>query len=244
MSEPTMSFEGTPLWPNSALNGYDAQTASEPADTAKTWADLSTSDTTATELQPGIEEPTADVAILDGEAAETPAPIEWVGESADNQAAEQKRLGWFRRNRLKLALGAAAVSTTASFLVDPMDTATTVKAKGAAVGIGMLASDAVWAASAAVMYRSAFGEWKNPLKISKDNLVEAASAYHENKVFRAAYRVNMLAATAFFAIPTAAVTTNLPPESWGVLTPSALEFSTTVALRLAINEKLKEHGQK
>lgn len=212
--------------------------------------------------------------FLIGEAGEA---VETVG-STDVMTSEEgapndptERPGWLRRNRFRIAMGAGAVSLAASLVADPVGRE---MKPFAYVGAGMAGSDIVWAASAGVAYRAAFGGWKSLVRISedklaardhesktsrvaraidaigamaiisKDELAEAAARAYDSKVFKVAYVVNTIAATAFFAIPAGVMTTELPVESWGMLTPSALEFATTITARLAINAKLRERGEK
>lgn len=169
-------------------------------------------------------------------------------------AAPEKKRSWWRRNQLKLALGAAALSVGLTFMANPAgEVLDKVKGEVPAVGIGMLAAEGAWIAGAGMMLAGAGKKVsKNPLKLksSMAEITEMAKSGElgatakDSKLFKAGFAINLAGALAEFAIPAAAVCTKLPVESWGVLSLSTLDLAATALIRYVIVDGIRTNAAK
>jgi len=157
---------------------------------------------------------------------------------AADEIAEQHDAGrlerlWNGIKRNKVAV-AAGVITVASMVANPIgDTIKSLAETAAYVGPGMVAAEAAWIGGAAMMLAAIGKKIINPLKIHQ-RFKEIPDAAAESTLFKSGLAINTVAAVAEFVIPTVAVTTKLPVESWGILSFAAVDLLATVALRKVI----------
>jgi len=170
-------------------------------------------------------------------------PIDPIMLSPEAQAREKRFAGWWHRNRMRVALGAVAVSTAATLMMSPLEE--TVETIGddvptaVAAGVGMVAMEAAWIGGAAMMVGAAGRRvMRNPLRI-REQLKDVAQDANDSKTFKAGFWINTGAAVSQFAIPTALVVSQLPPESWGILAPAVVDLGATVVLRHVIMDGIK-----
>jgi hypothetical protein len=171
------------------------------------------------------------------------APIDDAEDSAgkhraEDEITEQHEAGrlerlWNGIKRNKVAV-AAGVITVASMAANPIgDTIKSLAETATYVGPGMIAAEAAWIGGAAMMLAAIGKKIINPLKIHQ-RFKEIPDAAAESNLFKAGLAINTAAAVAEFVIPTIAVTTKLPVESWGILSFAAVDLLATVALRKVI----------
>lgn len=164
---------------------------------------------------------------------------EYVGRHrASDEISEQHEAGrlerlWNGIKRNKVAVAAGAI-TVASMIASPIgDTIKSLAETATYVGPGMVAAEAAWIGGAAMMLGAIGKKIINPLKIHQ-RFKEIPDAAAESTTFKAGLAINTVAAVAEFVIPTVAVTTKLPVESWGILSFAAVDLLATVALRKVI----------
>lgn len=156
----------------------------------------------------------------------------------DDEVTEQHEAGrlerlWNGIKRNKVAV-AAGVVTVASMVANPIgDTVKSLAETAAYVGPGMVVAEAAWIGGAAMMLAAIGKKIINPLKIHQ-RFKEIPDAAAESTLFKSGLAINTVAAVAEFVIPTVAVTTKLPVESWGILSFAAVDLLATVALRRVI----------
>jgi len=170
-------------------------------------------------------------------------PVDPIMLSPEEQTRKKRFEGWWQRSRVKIALGAVAVSTAATLMMSPLEE--TVEAIGddvpmaVAAGVGMVAMEAAWIGGAAMMVGAAGRRVaRNPLRI-RSQLTDIAKDANESATFKAGFWINTGAAVSQFVIPTALVVSQLPPESWGILAPAVVDLGATVVLRHVIMDGIK-----
>lgn len=176
------------------------------------------------EVEPDLQLPESDQAI--GQEDLGNSPIDDAEQGRFSRMAEA-----LRHNKAPAAAGAI---TVASLVANPMGQTIHALAEVAPyVAPGMVAAEAAWIGGAAMMLAAIGKRLRNPLKIrSEFGAVSESTA--NSRLFQAGLIVNTAAALAECAIPTAAVTANLPVESWGILAFSTLDLWATVVLRRMI----------
>lgn len=200
--------------------------------------EVDSSEAVAYEVVPEALAESSDLAAETSDSANSGSPLE--AEAAETalipEPGRLERL-WngMRRNKTATAVGAL---TVASLVATPLATpfGQTVKSLAETtkyVGPGMVAAEMAWIGGAAMMLAAIGKKVLNPLKI-RSHFREIPEAAAESNLFMAGLVVNTTAALAEFAIPTLAVTTKLPVESWGVLAVSTFDLIATVALRRLI----------
>lgn len=170
-------------------------------------------------------------------------PVDPIMLAPEEQAREKRFEGWWKRSRVKIALGAVAVSTAATLMMSPLEeTIDSIEddvPTAVAAGVGMVAMEAVWIGGAAMMVGAAGRRVaRNPLRI-RSQLKDIAEDASKSKTFKAGFWINTGAAVSQFAIPTALVVSQLPPESWGILAPAVVDLGATVVLRHLILDGIK-----
>lgn len=186
-------------------------------------------------------------------AAETPVVDAFESMAADFnelRAADEHRSGWQRarewaaRNKGKLALGAAAVSATLTFTMNPLGEVTHEIVEAAPViGVGIVASEAMFAGGIALMATSVGSKIGNPLKL-KERLPEICAEANDSKLFKAGFWINTVGAVGSAAIIAGGVVAKLPPESYGVLGFAAADLAVTVAVRKAMLSGIRRNAEK
>ena len=161
-----------------------------------------------------------------------------------SQTLSERTVGWVRKHKLALALGASAASAAMLFTLNPGEGTVddTVEAAGWAT-TSLVAGEALWIGGAAMMLASSgskVGGFRG-LSHIHEKMPEIAKNANESKLFKTGFWVNTTGAVSQFILPAAIVTTQLPPESWGVLTPLAVDFGVTIAVRKAILDLVKEN---
>jgi hypothetical protein len=157
---------------------------------------------------------------------------------APDEVAEQYEAGrlerlWNTIKRNKLLVAAGTI-TVASMVAHPAGETIKALAETAPyVGPGMIAAEAAWIGGAAMMLAAIGKKVLNPLKIHS-RFKEIPDAAANSTTFKAGLGINTAAAIAEFAIPTVAVTSSLPPESWGILAFTTVDLWATIAIRRAI----------
>lgn len=136
-----------------------------------------------------------------------------------------------KRNKVVTVAGAIAVGSLAANPIG--DTIETVKDVAPYVGTGLLIGEAGWIGGAAMMLATGGKKMLNPLKI-KSAFKDTVDSAEDSKLFKTGFALNLGSAIAQFAIPTVAVTANMPPQTWGVLAVGAIDLWATVVLRRAI----------
>lgn len=176
------------------------------------------------------------------ELLEFEKPIDPIMLAPEEQAREKRFAGWWHRNRMKVALGAVAVSTAATLAMSPLEE--TMDAIGddvpvaVAAGVGWVAMEGAWIGGAAMMIGAAGRRVRNPLRI-RSQLQDIAKDANDSKTFKAGFWINTGAAVSQFAIPAALAVSQLPPESWGILAPAVVDLGATVVLRHVILDGIK-----
>lgn len=149
-------------------------------------------------------------------------------------SAMQRTRNWVNAHKWQLAVAGIATSACLTFASDKGHEAfEDAKDHLPAVGIGMVAMEAMWIGGAGMMAASVGNKIKNPLKI-RQQFPEIAKQANHSKLFTAGFWTNTAGAVGEFVIPTAVVCSKLPPETWGVLGPSLVDLGITLAVRKAI----------
>lgn len=152
-------------------------------------------------------------------------------ESSSNKPWLEKTCESVKRNKVVAVAGIIAVGSLAANPIG--DTIETVKDVAPYVGTGLLIGEAGWIGGAAMMLATGGKKMLNPLKI-KSAFKDIAENAQDSKLFKAGFALNLGSAAAQFAIPTIAVTANMPPHTWGVLAVGAIDLWATIVLRRAI----------
>lgn len=163
-----------------------------------------------------------------------------MSKETDQMSRMSRMREWAGKHKGWLVSGAFVASTGLAFTANPAsETIHQVEQVVPWVVPGMIVSEAAWIAGAAVCTGAVGNKIPlNPLKI-KSQFGEIAQKASDSKTFKAGLILNTAGAVAEFVIPTAAVVTHMPPETWGVLSFSAADLAVTVAVRKAIYNGLQ-----
>lgn len=172
-------------------------------------------------------------------------PVELEAEDLQSPALEQtdvKRPGWFRRNQMKLALAAAGLSLGATVALNPAEQ-TIEYAKDAvpAAAYGFLAMEVSFNVGLLMMSTAIGRREKNPFKW-RSMMNDLATEANNSMLFKTGFWVNTTSAVGQFAIPTAVICTQTPPEAWGMLGVPLADLAVTVAVRSAILDGIKRNA--
>jgi hypothetical protein len=228
------SQEWSPLWRSEPYGEDDPEQYGRHAriDDGLIQESIPVADGTVTEAEPVGRH------RADSIAETTTAEVEAESVVVDDEITEQHEAGrlerlWNGIKRNKVAVAAGAI-TVASMVASPIgDTIKSLAETASYVGPGMIAAEAAWIGGAAMMLGAIGKKIINPLKIHK-RFKEIPDAAAESTLFKSGLAINTVAAVAEFVIPTVAVTTKLPVESWGILSFAAVDLIATVALRKVI----------
>lgn len=187
----------------------------------------------ADETSVGRHRPETVNAATTVESVEQAEPSAVTDEITEQHEAGRLERLWNGIKRNKVAV-AAGMITVGSMLANPIgDTIKSLAETASYVGPGMIAAEAAWIGGAAMMLGAIGKKIINPLKIHQ-RFKEIPEAAAESTTFKAGLAINTAAAVAEFVIPTIAVTTKLPVESWGILAFTTVDLWATVALRKVI----------
>lgn len=182
-------------------------------------------------LTPDIE-PKTTPQLENGELA---TPID------DEHSSWLKRI--YRKNRFKIAIGAAALSLGVTLATNPAtQLANEVKHDAPYVGVGMAVGEAMWIGGALLMGAAVGSKIRNPFKI-KSQMKDIAEQANSSTMFKTGFWINTIGAVGEFVVPAVAVATHFPVESWGVLTPSLFDLGVTLYVRKAILDGVHRAGQ-
>lgn len=149
----------------------------------------------------------------------------------DDKPWHKKTWEIVKQNKVVTIAGIIAVGSIAANPIG--DTIETVKDVAPYVGTGLLIGEAGWIGGAAMMLATGGKKMFNPLKI-KSAFKDIGDNARDSKLFKAGFALNLGSAAAQFAIPTVAVTANMPPHTWGILAVGAIDLWATIVLRQAI----------
>lgn len=150
-----------------------------------------------------------------------------------------KRRGWLIGAGFVASAGIALLPGSAD------DTISDLKEVTPWVLPGMITAEAAWIGGAAMVVASAGKNnmaeaLKHPIQ-TKNQFADIARDASDTMRFKVGFGLNAAGAVAEFVIPAVAVTTHLPPESWGILSLSAADLVLTIATRKAILTAVKEN---
>ncbi len=149
---------------------------------------------------------------------------------------------WFARNKLKVALGVAAVSTALTFTISPIEeTKDSLIDAAPWVATGVIASEVMFVAGGAMMLSATGQKIGNPLKL-KGKLPEIARHANESTLFKSGFAVNALGAVGDFVVLSGAVVSELPPHSWGILGLTLMDLGVTIAVRKTMIDTIKDNS--
>jgi hypothetical protein len=154
-----------------------------------------------------------------------------IAEVNSDPSCYEKTWGVIKRNKIVTIAGAIAVGSLAANPIG--ETIEAVRDVAPYVGTGLIISEAGWIGGAAMMLATGGKKMLNPLKI-KTAFKDIADNAEDSKFFKAGFALNLSSAVAQFAIPTVAVTANMPPQTWGILAVGAIDLWATIVLRRAI----------
>ncbi len=170
-----------------------------------------------------------------------PEHLDVISEVTDDA---EKVPNWLRRNKAKLLLGVAATSLAVTLATDKLGEVQEQVADAAPwVGAGVVASEALFIGGAAMMASSVGEKIGNPLTV-KNRIPEIAKHANESTLFKTGFVTNTIGAVGDFAVISAGVVHELPPQSWGVLGLTLTDLAGTVALRKAMLDAGRKHADK
>lgn len=181
--------------------------------------------------------------ILDGVVAEPVSPVDGYAYKAPiNEAPESDNINriksWLKKQRVKLACGAFALSAGLTLASDPLEeTKKEVVEAAPWVGGGIVAAEAMWIGGAAMMVASVGDKIGNPLKL-KSRLPEVAKKANSSNLFLAGFWTNTIGAVGDFVVLSSGVMYKLPVRSWGVLGFTLMDLGLTFAIRKTIWDKV------
>lgn len=162
----------------------------------------------------------------------------------EHRSGWQRAREWAARHKGKLALGAAAVSATLTFTMNPLGEVTHEVVEAApAIGIGIATSEAMFIGGLAMMAGAVGSKVGNPIKL-RERLPEISEKANDSLLFKSGFWINTVGAVGSAAIISAGVIAKLPPESYGVLGFAAADLAVTVAVRKAMLSGIKRNVQK
>jgi hypothetical protein len=103
------------------------------------------------------------------------------------------------------------------------------------------ASEIAWIGGGAMMLAGIGSKIGNPLKI-RSRMPEIAAKANNSKLFKTGFAVNATAAVGQAGILSAGIIGELPPESWGFLGVPAADLSSTLLIRKAIWDGMKDNA--
>ena len=169
------------------------------------------------------------------------------GDNIDNLSPESRiknPLEWLKRQQLKLALGAVALSTAINYSGEYGRLESKAIEAGPWVGAGLLASEITWWGGAALMAAGVGVKISNPLKLSR-TWNEIKDKANDSPKFKTGMIVSGIGAIGLDAIPAAAAITELPADAWAFLGPStALGVGSTLWIRKIMIDRIRENKAK
>ena len=147
-----------------------------------------------------------------------------------------------KRHKGKIALGAAAVSLTATIAYNPLGEVTEnlVEATPWVAG-GLAASEGMFVGGLAMMGAAVGTSVRNPLKL-RNQLSEICQKANDSLLFKSGFWVNTAGAVGSAAIIAGGILIKMPPESYGLISFSAADLAVTVAVRKAMLNGIKNRA--
>lgn len=168
---------------------------------------------------------------------------EWATQSREAVATSWKatREG-LKRHKTKLAVGAAAVSLAATVAYNPLGEVTEDLVEASPwVGAGLVASEGMFIGGLAMMASSVGRSARNPFKI-RGQLTEICQKADDSLLFKSGFWVNTTGAVGSAAVIAGGILIKMPPESYGLLSFSAMDLAVTVAVRKAMMTGIKNRS--
>lgn len=164
------------------------------------------------------------------------------------RAREAVSNGWhatresLRRHKTKIAVGAAAVSLGATLAYNPLGEVTEDLVEASPwVGAGLVASEGMFIGGLAMMATSVGSSARNPLKM-RGQLDEICQKADDSLLFKSGFWVNTTGAVGSAAVIAGGILIKMPPESYGLLSFSAMDLAVTVAVRKAMMSGIKNRS--
>lgn len=153
------------------------------------------------------------------------------------------RVGEFiHRQRVKLAVGATALSVGATLALDPMgETIDRVADVAPWIGGGVAVSETMFVAGAGMMLGAVGKKVGNPFKI-KEQIPEIATRANSSKLFKAGFWINTAGAVGDFLAVAPAVVTKMPVHSWGIIPLTLVDLGVTYGVRRTIWNGVKQNA--
>lgn len=149
---------------------------------------------------------------------------------------------FIHEQRVKLAIGATALSVGATLALDPMsETIDRVSEAAPWVVGGVVVSETMFVAGAAMMLGSIGKKVGNPLKF-KERVPEIAEQANSSRVFKAGFFINTIGAVGDFLVISPAVISTMPSHSWGVLGLTLADLGVTYGVRRTIWSGVKDNA--
>jgi hypothetical protein len=147
-----------------------------------------------------------------------------------------------QRHKGKIAIGAAATSAALTIAFNPTgEVVDQITEALPWVGVGLVATEAAFVAGGSMMVTSVGGKIGNPLTV-KQRIPEISQKASESTLFKAGFWVNTAGAVGSAAVITAGVITQLPPESYGLLSFAAADLAVTVGVRRTMLQGIKANS--
>jgi hypothetical protein len=168
-------------------------------------------------------------------------------QSTEPSGRQGRVMGWMARHKGWLIGGGFVAGAALAFAPSSADeTLEGLKDVAPWVVPGMAVAEAAWIGGAALVVSSAGGKnlksaLRHPIQ-TKSEFADIARQAGATTRFRAGFVINTAGAVAEFVIPAVAVTTHLPPESWGILTLSTADLAATIVSRTAIVAAVQENN--
>lgn len=161
---------------------------------------------------------------------------------AQSQSVSNRFVEFLQRRKMKLAIGAVAVSSVMTLTNNPASEVIDDAIEAAPwVGSGVVASEALFIAGAGMMAASVKDKLGNPFKI-KERIPEIATKARDSKLFKFGFWTNTVGAVGDFAVISAGIVAKMPPESYPLLAIPLLDLGVTVAVRKAIRSGIRENS--
>lgn len=166
--------------------------------------------------------------------------VDYAGEV--DTAGAQNQESWFRRNKVKIAVGIATISATISIASGSLQEAKSDIVEAAPwVAAGVGTSEVLFMGGAAMMLAATGEKIGNPLKI-KDKIPAIAQKANDSRLFNAGFWINATGAVGTSAVISIGAVEALPPEAWPVAALSAIDIAATVGLRKVIRGSIKKNS--
>lgn len=186
---------------------------------------------------PGLVEASAQ---FDDEKLDNTPPGIIAGDET-NDRHEESRWQWLKRQQVKIALGATAVSTALTFTNEFDELKHKVIEVGPYVGPALGALEIGWIGGAALMLAGVGSKIGNPLKF-RSRIPEISRKANESTMFKSGLAINMTSSVGESLLLGGAIVTELPPEAWGSLSLLALNLGSDFVLTKNILRGMKEHS--